>query len=78
MIYDILQDIEKHVPHNISETKSKIVLPAYMVITSADFALITLVVALLFAIIFLPSVFAYSQDVVDRNGIKDVIARDLN
>jgi hypothetical protein len=78
MIYNILQDIEKHIPHNMTEAKSKVALPAYRVITSANFAVIVLAFVVLLAILFLPSVFAYSEDIVDRNGIKDIVVHDLN
>lgn len=77
LIYDILHDIERYVPHNVKETRSKILMPSYRVVTSVDFVLCAIVV-LLSVIILLPNTFAYEQEVIDRNGIKKVIVNDLN
>ncbi|MDH3312984.1 MAG: hypothetical protein OEM28_07540 [Nitrosopumilus sp.] len=78
MIYHILHDIEKHVPKDMVETKSKILMPTYRFVTSANFALDVIVVALILIMILLPIAFAYEQSVVDKNGIKNIAVQDLN
>ncbi|MHA7647471.1 hypothetical protein [Nitrosopumilus sp. S4] len=78
MIYDILEDIEKYVPNNIEKTKSKILLPAYGIVKSIDFVIIASIITLLVAIMFLPNVYGYPQDEINKNGIRDVKVYDLS
>ena len=77
MNYDILQDIEKHAPHNMTEAKSKIMLRTYRLVTSVNFVLVVLSITIPIMVL-LPAAFAYSQDIIDRNGIRNVTIHDLN
>lgn len=77
MIYDILHSVEKHIPQNMSETRSKILMPSYRFVTSANFVFGVIVIGLLLALILLPKAYGYEQQVIDRNGIKNLVATDL-
>jgi len=76
-VYEIIKDVDEVIPHNTEQLKSKMILPAYRFVTSANFALGAIAIALLLAMILLQSAFAYSQDEIDRNGIKDIKVTDL-
>lgn len=76
-VYEIINDIDKAIPHNIEQVKSKIVLPTYRFVTSANFALGLVAIAIIVALVLLQSAFAYSQDEIDRNGIHDIKVTDL-
>ena len=76
-VYQIIKDIDKAIPHNTEQAKSKIVLPTYRFVTSANFALGLIVIAIIVAMILLQYTFAYSQDEIDRNGIHDIKVIDL-
>ena len=76
-IYEIIKDIDGAIPHNTEQLKSKMILPTYRFVTSANFALGLVVIAVLLAMILLQSAFAYSQDEIDRNGIRDIKVTDL-
>lgn len=76
-IYEIIKDIDGAIPHNTGQLKSKMILPAYRFVTSANFALGLVVIAVLLAMILLQYAFAYSQDEIDRNGIRDIRVTDL-
>ena len=78
MIYDILHNLEKHVPHDIAEARSKVLLPTYRFVTSANFIIGIIVVVMLLAILFLQYANAIEQEVIDRNGIKNIVVTDLN
>jgi len=38
-VYEIIKDVDEVIPHNIEQVKSKIGLPTYRFVTSANFAL---------------------------------------
>jgi len=76
-VYEIIKDVDETFPHNTEQIKSKIVLPTYRFVTSANFALGMIVIAIIIAMVLLQSAFAYSQDEIDRNGIHDIKVNDL-
>ncbi|MDH3312824.1 MAG: hypothetical protein OEM28_06715 [Nitrosopumilus sp.] len=76
-VYKIITDVDEAIPHNIEQVKSKIVLPTYRFVTSVNFALGLVVIAVFIAMVLLQSAFAYSQDEIDRNGIHDIKVTDL-
>ena len=76
-IFKIINDIDKVIPHNIEQVKSKVVLPTYRFVTSANFALGLVVIAIITVMVLLQYAFAYSQDEIDRNGIRDIRVTDL-
>jgi len=76
-VFEIIKDVDDAIPHNIEQAKSKIVLPTYRFVTSANFALVLAVIAVFIAMVLLQPAFAYSQDEIDRNGIHDIKASDL-
>ncbi|MDH3764608.1 MAG: hypothetical protein OER82_02210 [Nitrosopumilus sp.] len=76
-VYEIIKDIDKAIPHNTEQLKIKMLLPAYRFVTSANFALGLIVIAVFLALVLLQSAFAYSQDEIDRNGIHDIKVTDL-
>ena len=76
-VYEIIKDVDEAILHNTGQLKSQMLLPAYRFVTSANFALGLVVIAVLLAMILLQYAFAYSQDEIDRNGIKDIKVTDL-
>jgi len=76
-VYKIIRDIDKAIPHNTEQVKSKIVLPTYRFVTSANFALGLVVIAIIVAMVLIQYAFAYSQDEIDRNRIRDIKVIDL-
>ena len=52
-------------------------LPTYRFVTSANFALGLAVIAIIIAMVLIQYTFAYSQDEIDRNGIRDIKVIDL-
>lgn len=38
-VYELIKQVEKTAPHSISEVKSKVMMPTYRFVTSANFAL---------------------------------------
>lgn len=76
-VYELIKEVEELSPCNISEVKSKIAMPIYRFVTSANFTLGLIVIALLLATMFLYSAYAYTQDVIDRNGIQNIKVQDL-
>ena len=78
IVHEIIKDIDKAIPHNIKQAKSKVILPTYKFVTSTTFVVCIYVVAILLAAIWLQTAFAYSQDEIDRNGIKDIQVNQLN
>ena len=76
-VYEIIKDVEKRIPHNTGEMKTKMLIPTYRFVKSPDFALGIIIIAILFAMILLPKALAYSQGEIDRNGIKNVKVNDL-
>jgi hypothetical protein len=75
MIAYILHEIEKRAPQNVIETKSRLLLPIYQFVTSPNFLVGIFVAVMLFVLVLLPMAFAYSQEVIDRNGIKHCSTR---
>ena len=78
LIYEILHNIEKNVPHNMTEARSKVLVPTYRFVTSANFILGIIVMIMILAVVLIPYANAYEQEVIDRNGIKNIVATDLN
>lgn len=78
MIYDILHNLEKHIPQNIAKTRTNVLLPIYRFVTSANFIIGIIVVVMILTILLSQGAFAYEQEVIDRNGIKNVVVTDLN
>ena len=76
-VHKIINDIDKAIPHNIAQVKSKVVLPTYRFVTSANFALGLAVIAIITMMVLIQYAFAYSQDEIDRNGIKNIKGFDL-
>ena len=76
-VYKIIRDIDKAIPHNTEQVKSKIVLPTYRFVTSANFALGLVVIAIIVAMVLIQYAFAYSQNEIDRNGLRDIKVIDL-
>ena len=76
-VYEIIKDVEKVMPHNVGEVKSKVLVPAYRFVKSRDVAIGIIVIAIILAIILLPNVSAYSQSEIDRNGIRNVKVNDV-
>ncbi|AJM93236.1 hypothetical protein [Nitrosopumilus piranensis] len=72
MIYDILHGFEKHVPHNTDEVRYKVLTPAYRFVTSTDFVIGVIVVALVLALMLLPTAFAMTQVNIERASIKEL------
>ena len=66
MIYDIIHNIEKSVPHNTKEVHSNVLMPTYRFVTSVDFILGAIVVALVTALVLLPAAFAMTQVNTDQ------------
>lgn len=62
----------------MGETRSKILMPSYRFVTSANFIFGAIIVALLLAVILVPKAYGYDQQVIDRNGIKNLKVNDLN
>ena len=87
MIYDIIQNIEKNVPRNTDELRYKVLMPTYRFVTSANFVLGVIVVALVLALMLLPASFAMTQVSTDNaylkklyvesNGTKHIYGFDL-
>ena len=46
-VYELIKEVEELTPHSISEVKSKVMMPTYRFVTSANFALGLIVVAML-------------------------------
>jgi len=76
-VYEIIKDVEKRIPHNAGEMKTKMLIPTYRFVKSPDFALGIIIIAILFVMILLPKALAYSQDEIDRNGIKNITVNDI-
>ena len=76
-VFEIIKDVEKVIPHNVGEMKSKMLILTYRFVKSPEFAFGIIIIAILFAMILLPKAFAYSQDVIDRNGIKNIAVNDV-
>ena len=62
----------------MDETRTKVLMPSYRFITSANFVFGTIIVALLIVLIMIPAAFAYEQEIIDRNGIKNIKVNELN
>ncbi|MCV0392799.1 MAG: hypothetical protein K5790_05825 [Nitrosopumilus sp.] len=77
MIYDNLKEMKKDIPSNVSKIKSNILAPTHRLVKPIDFAIISIIIFLALAVMFVPSVFGYSQDEIDRNGIKKITANNL-
>jgi len=76
-VYEIMKDVEKRIPHNTGEMKTKMLIPTYRFVKSPDFALGIIIIAILFAMILLPKALAYSQEEIDRNGIKNIAVTNV-
>lgn len=74
----IINNFEKIVPHNTQEAKTMILLPTYGFVTSANFILGIIVVVLFLVIILMQNASAYTQDEIDRNGVKDIKVQTFN
>ena len=62
----------------MKETRSKVLVPAYRFVTSANFILGIIVVIMILAVVLFQYSFAYEQEAIDRNGIKNIVTTDLN
>lgn len=78
MIYDILHKLEEHIPHDITEARPKVLMPTYRFVTSANFIIGIIVVAMILVIMFFQYANAFEQEVIDKNGIKNIVVTDLN
>ena len=76
-VYELIKEVEELTPHSVSEVKSKVMIPTYRIVTSANFALGMIVIAILLATMFLYNAYAYTQETVDKNGVKNVTVHDL-
>jgi len=72
MIFNILHDLEKHVPHNTDEVRYKVLNPTYRFVTSANFVGIVIVVALFLVLLLLPATFAMAQVNAEHASIKEL------
>lgn len=62
----------------MTETRSKILIPTYRFVTSANFILGIIVMIMILAVMLFQYANAYEQEVIDRNGIKNITVTDLN
>lgn len=72
LIYDILHKIEKNVPQNVDQIRHDVLIPAYRFVTSANFVIGTITIALVVALMLLPMAFAMTQVSSDRAYIKEL------
>lgn len=77
-VNEIMYNVENIVPHNTKEAKTKMLLPTYRFVTSANFILGGIAVVLLLATVLLQNAYAYTQDEIDRNGVKNISIQTLN
>ena len=78
MIYDIIHNIEKHIPHDSAEVRSKVLHPTYRFVTSANFILGVIVVVVFLVILLMQYANGFEQEVIDNYGIKNIVVTDLN
>ena len=72
MIYDILHKIEKNVPQNVDQVRYEVLTPAYRFVTSANFIIGVVTIALVTALMLLPMAFAMTQVSSERAYINEL------